>query len=47
VIAPSLELAAEKEAFAATRRQRWFGLDTRELILATEEPAWTDGQTAS
>jgi sulfide:quinone oxidoreductase len=27
VIAPSRELAAEKQAFAATRRQRWFGLD--------------------
>ncbi len=31
VIAPSRELAAEKEAFAATRRQRWFGLDTHKV----------------
>ena len=36
IIAPSLELAAEKEAFAATRRQRWFGPDTRKAPLATE-----------
>jgi sulfide:quinone oxidoreductase len=28
IIAPSRELAAEKEAFGATRRQSWFGLDT-------------------
>ncbi len=28
IVAPSRELAAEKEAFAATRRQSWFGLDT-------------------
>jgi hypothetical protein len=28
VIAPSRELAAEKETFAATRRQSWFGRDT-------------------
>ena len=26
IVGPSLELAAEKEAFGATRRQRWFGL---------------------
>ena len=36
IMAPSLELAAEKEAFAATRRQRWFGPDTRKAPLATE-----------
>jgi sulfide:quinone oxidoreductase len=35
IIAPSVELAAEKEAFAATRRQRWFGLDTPNVLLAT------------
>jgi sulfide:quinone oxidoreductase len=29
VIAPSRELAAEKAAFAATRRKSWFGLDTQ------------------
>ena len=38
LLAPSEELAAEKEAFAATRRHRWFGLDTGKLPLATEEP---------
>ena len=27
IVAPSRELAAEKEAFGATRRQNWFGLD--------------------
>ena len=27
IVAPSRELAVEKAAFAATRRQRWFGLD--------------------
>jgi sulfide:quinone oxidoreductase len=27
IIAPSRQLAAEKQAFAATRRQGWFGLD--------------------
>jgi sulfide:quinone oxidoreductase len=31
VIAPSRELAAEKEAFAATRRQSWFGRDTQQV----------------
>ena len=31
VIAPSRELAAEKEAFAATRRQRWFGLHAHKV----------------
>ena len=47
IIAPSLELATENEAFAATRLQRWFGLDTRKVLLATQEPpAWIDGQTA-
>ena len=34
VIAPSRELAAEKEAFAATRRQSWFGLDTHQVPAA-------------
>jgi sulfide:quinone oxidoreductase len=28
IVAPSRELAAEKEAFGATRRHRWFGRDT-------------------
>jgi sulfide:quinone oxidoreductase len=28
ILPPSSELAAEKEAFAATRRQSWFGVDT-------------------
>ena len=27
IIPPSRELAAEKEAFGATRRQNWFGVD--------------------
>jgi sulfide:quinone oxidoreductase len=31
IIAPSRELAAEKEAFAAIRRQRWFGLDAHKV----------------
>jgi sulfide:quinone oxidoreductase len=34
LIAPSRELAAEKEAFAATRRQSWFGLDTHQVPAA-------------
>ena len=34
VIAASRELAAEKEAFAATRRQSWFGLDTHQVPAA-------------
>ena len=34
IIAPSRELAAEKEAFAATRRQSWFGLDTHQVPAA-------------
>ena len=47
IIAPSPELAAEKEEFAATRRQRWFGPDTRKDSLGTEEQvAWMAGQTA-
>jgi sulfide:quinone oxidoreductase len=29
ILPPSRELAAEKHAFAAARRQSWFGLDTR------------------
>ena len=28
IVLPSRDLAAEKEAFGVTRRQRWFGLDT-------------------
>jgi sulfide:quinone oxidoreductase len=35
VIAASRELAAEKEAFAATRRQSWFGLDPHRVPVAT------------
>jgi sulfide:quinone oxidoreductase len=47
IIPPSLQLAAKKEAFAATRKQRWFGRDTHKVPVGTEEPlAWTDGQTA-
>jgi sulfide:quinone oxidoreductase len=47
IIAPSHELAAEKEEFAATRRQRWFGPDTRKDSLGTEEQVpWMAGQTA-
>jgi sulfide:quinone oxidoreductase len=34
VTAPSRELAAEKEAFAATRWQSWFGLDTHQAPAA-------------
>jgi sulfide:quinone oxidoreductase len=34
VFAPSRELAIEKEAFAATRRQCWFGLDTHRVPAA-------------
>ncbi len=34
IVAPSRELAAEKEAFAATRRQSWFGLDTHQVPAA-------------
>ena len=34
IIAPSRELAAEKAAFAATRRQTWFGLDTHQVPAA-------------
>jgi sulfide:quinone oxidoreductase len=35
IIAPSRELAAEKEAFAETRRQSWFGLDARAIPVGT------------
>jgi len=35
ILAPSLELAAEKEEFAATRRERWFGLATRQVPVVT------------
>ncbi len=31
ILPPSRELAAAKQAFAATRRQSWFGLDTHEV----------------
>jgi sulfide:quinone oxidoreductase len=31
IVPPSRELAAEKAAFAATRRQAWFGLDTHQV----------------
>jgi len=34
IIAPSRELAAEKRAFGATRRQSWFGLDTHDAPAA-------------
>ena len=39
IIAPSRELAAEKEAFAATRRRRWFGLDAYAVPAPTNEGA--------
>jgi sulfide:quinone oxidoreductase len=42
VIAPSRELAAEKEAFAATRRQSWFGLDTHQVPAAMTTPRERD-----
>ena len=34
ILAPSRELAAEKQAFGVTRRQRWFGRDTHEAPAA-------------
>jgi sulfide:quinone oxidoreductase len=34
ILAPSRELAAEKQAFGATRRQGWFGLHTHEAPAA-------------
>ena len=34
IVAPSRELAAEKAAFAATRRQSWFGLGTHQVPAA-------------
>jgi sulfide:quinone oxidoreductase len=34
ILAPSRELAAEKQAFGATRRQSWFGLDTHKAPAA-------------
>jgi sulfide:quinone oxidoreductase len=37
IIAPSRELAAEKEAFAATRRQVWFGHDAYPVPVPTHE----------
>jgi sulfide:quinone oxidoreductase len=41
ILSPSRELAAEKAAFAATRRQSWFGLDTHQVpavMTAAQEP---------
>jgi sulfide:quinone oxidoreductase len=47
IVAPSRELAAEKEAFAETRRQNWFGLDPRTAPAEAETPrAWADDQYA-
>ena len=37
IIAPSRELAVEKERFAASRRQRWFGPDADAPIREPEE----------
>jgi sulfide:quinone oxidoreductase len=37
IIAPSRELAAEKAAFAETRRQSWFGRDPREAPISSPE----------
>jgi sulfide:quinone oxidoreductase len=34
ILPPSRELTAEKQAFGATRRQSWFGLDTHEAPAA-------------
>jgi hypothetical protein len=34
ILSPSRELAAEKGAFGATRRHRWFGLDPHAVGLA-------------
>jgi sulfide:quinone oxidoreductase len=38
IVAPSRDLAAEKEAFGATRRQRWFGLDTAHAASGIRVP---------
>ena len=35
IFAPSRAIAAEKEAFGATRRQRWFGLDGHSVPVGT------------
>ena len=43
VSAPSRELAAEKEAFAATRRQSWFGLDAHQAPVGMTTGAHTPG----
>jgi hypothetical protein len=37
IIAPSRELAAEKEAFAATRRHGWFGLHVYPVPVPTND----------
>jgi sulfide:quinone oxidoreductase len=41
IIAPSRELSAEKEAFGATRRQSWFGLDAHRapVGITTDTPS--------
>jgi hypothetical protein len=33
IVVPSRDLAAEKEAFGLTRRQRWFGPDTGKVSV--------------
>ena len=41
ILPPSRELAAEKKAFAATRRQSWFGLDKHQVppaMTAAQDP---------
>jgi sulfide:quinone oxidoreductase len=39
IVHPSRELAAEKEAFGSTRRQRWFGLDTSGHACRSDVPS--------
>jgi sulfide:quinone oxidoreductase len=43
IIAPSRELTAEKKAFAATRRQSWFGLDAHKVAVRMTTGPQRDG----
>jgi hypothetical protein len=46
IVVPSRDLAAEKEAFHVTRRQRWFELDTDRTPDTHSASVGTDNSTS-
>jgi hypothetical protein len=46
IVVPSRDLAAEKEAFGVTRRQRWFGPDTGRTLDTHSASVGAAGSTS-